>query len=55
MSLVFDRPVRDITARSGVQTNCAGIATILADVEPAEHFESSTPTTAHGPVTVTMR
>jgi hypothetical protein len=39
MSLVFDRPVRDITARSGTQTNCDGIAKILADVEPAERFE----------------
>jgi hypothetical protein len=39
MSVVFDRPVRDIDVRSGSQMNCAGFARILADVEPAERFE----------------
>ncbi|RAK42947.1 hypothetical protein B0I29_10177 [Actinoplanes lutulentus] len=39
MSVVFDRPVRDIAVRDGTQTNCAGFAKILADIEPAERFE----------------
>ena len=37
--IAFDQPVRDIVARSGAQSNCAGYAKILIDVEPAELFE----------------
>ena len=36
---MFDRPVRDVTVRSGTQTNCGGFAKILVDVEPADRFE----------------
>lgn len=39
MGVSFDRPVRDISVRSGNQTSCGGIAKIVADVEPAGCFE----------------
>ncbi|GIE70244.1 hypothetical protein Apa02nite_063520 [Actinoplanes palleronii] len=38
VSVVVDRPVREILVRAGTQTNCNGIARILADLEPAEQF-----------------
>ena len=39
MNAAFERPVRDIEARCGTQTNCSGMAQILADIEPAAGFE----------------
>ncbi|WP_157240958.1 hypothetical protein [Catenuloplanes japonicus] len=39
MGAGIGRAVRGIAVRSGNQTNCAGIAKIVADVEPAERFE----------------